>query len=131
MPENKNCPHCGESIQIDAVKCKYCKEFIDEQILSAVEKQEITKPVGLSIASMCCGIGGFSLGGTAQQLKESGNMTGALGMVILSITSATIAIVFASICFRKKYGLKGFYITGLICGILGVLAGMAGLPKVL
>lgn len=32
--ETKICPHCGEHIQSEAIKCKYCKEMLADQVIN-------------------------------------------------------------------------------------------------
>ncbi|MBF0106705.1 MAG: YARHG domain-containing protein [Deltaproteobacteria bacterium] len=46
MNENiKSCPYCGETIQVKAIKCKWCREFIDVVAeKSDSDNQQIVKP---------------------------------------------------------------------------------------
>lgn len=45
--QHKNCPFCDEEIRFNAVKCKHCGEFLDEDLHreSIEERQAIAYPV--------------------------------------------------------------------------------------
>ena len=43
----KNCPHCSEEIQEDAIKCKHCESMLINEI-----KKEITNSETQSLASI-------------------------------------------------------------------------------
>lgn len=40
----KDCPFCGEKILIDALKCRYCKEWLEEPSIAQVKTPEVEEP---------------------------------------------------------------------------------------
>lgn len=52
--ETKVCPYCGETIQQDAVKCKYCGTFLSSQSISYTipELIELARRLGVIVGSI-------------------------------------------------------------------------------
>jgi predicted Zn finger-like uncharacterized protein len=44
-PTMRNCPHCGKPIPMQAIKCRHCREAVD-QAAASFEDQEADAPVG-------------------------------------------------------------------------------------
>lgn len=54
--ETKVCPYCGETIQQDAVKCKYCGTFLRSQSISYTVPELIEYARRIGIILGCLGI---------------------------------------------------------------------------
>lgn len=50
----KDCPFCGEKIQDQAIKCRFCNEFIAERLDQPKEKWYLTT-TGIIILLLCVG----------------------------------------------------------------------------
>lgn len=54
----KTCPYCGEQIKANALKCKYCKSFLQEESIPeytapSVSKNNTNTIIGAIIALHC------------------------------------------------------------------------------
>ena len=46
----KTCPFCAESIRSDAVKCRFCGEYLDAEIAREVEAKRVPLPAGMKVS---------------------------------------------------------------------------------
>lgn len=44
--ETKKCPYCSEEINVEAIKCKHCGEFLDSKIENDTKERKRKKPSG-------------------------------------------------------------------------------------
>ncbi len=51
----KKCPFCAEEIQDDAIKCRYCNEFLDENIIKKEQIKWYFTPSIIRVVLLCTG----------------------------------------------------------------------------
>lgn len=59
-PGSKECPYCRERVHPEAVKCRYCSEYLDDYArsqLSAMQFRYLSRGIATSLSAVVTGLG--------------------------------------------------------------------------
>lgn len=87
----KKCPFCAEEIQDDAIKCRFCGEFLDKSFLPKAKTKWYQSTYTIIIALLCVGPFALPLVWFHPQYKSSVKI-----IVTVAVITLTLLLVWLS-----------------------------------